>query len=338
MMDTNKTTISAQNTHQGIFLYSGPHPLHREWGDSLGLRPLRFSPAPGPMPIEQAFSLLRVPAVRKARVIVLEGADCLAPAAIGKQPGSAVIMINSDTFFYRFPSLGKKRQQLLLRMLSKVDLIVSTSPYMKQLAERVIGTPNIVATPYVNHEKFSSVEPHGKDIGYIGRLDRHKGIDVLIAATALLGERKLRLIGWADNDVRESIHTAGKQVLVTGITPHPEKYLGLCGHYVNCARHEPFGINILEAMAAGFAPIVSSRCGASWIVKQVSPKLVLGEGEPNAKTVAAAVRWLDEHPIEHQDWKAACKKLSATFTKERSMKEFADAARTVVGETLKKQG
>jgi glycosyltransferase involved in cell wall biosynthesis len=60
-------------------------------------------------------------------------------------------------------------------------------------------------------------------------------------------------------------------IKVFGYTPHGERLILLseCSVYLHPARSEPFGLSVVQAMAAGLLPIVTDMTGAKDLVKQV---------------------------------------------------------------------
>jgi len=107
-------------------------------------------------------------------------------------------------------------------------------------------------------------------------------------------------------------------VIVTGRVPHPEKILAKCGVYANLARLEPAGINIIEAMAAGFAPIVTEQCGYKEAVRELSPRLVV-------RTVADTVIAYEFVLRNQAKLSKKARKIAARFTKAKTIPLFKKA-------------
>ena len=114
-----------------------------------------------------------------------------------------------------------------------------------------------------------------------GRVDRQKGVDILIGAAALLrrsGFERFSIDVYgklADPTIPELIRSLGmdKFVRLAGQMPHRElleRYEQYDLFLFPTRPSEPFGIVPLEAMARGCVPIISADCGvAEWLVDSV---------------------------------------------------------------------
>lgn len=102
-------------------------------------------------------------------------------------------------------------------------------------------------------------------IGALGRLHEQKGFDVLLRAAAILRDRglafRLRIAGEGpDRALLEGlIHDnglAGQAELLGWVSP-PGPFLATLDLFAVPSRYEPFGLVVIEAMAAG-VPVVAS--------------------------------------------------------------------------------
>lgn len=100
-------------------------------------------------------------------------------------------------------------------------------------------------------------------IGALGRVERSKGMGVLVeAAEPLLSDTvRLVLVG-KGRDFDELRRRAPPQVLMPGFTQAPADCFAAFDLYVNAADSEPFGLVFLEAMAAGLPIIATATEGA----------------------------------------------------------------------------
>ena len=105
-------------------------------------------------------------------------------------------------------------------------------------------------------------------IGALGRFDRNKGFDLLLAAARLLKDRGRAfslVIAGADSHgsvaelaaVRDALGLT-EDVALPGWMTSPAAYLGSLDIFCMSSRRETFGLALLEAMAAG-RPVVASR-------------------------------------------------------------------------------
>lgn len=193
---------------------------------------------------------------------------------------------------------------------------------MKKIAERYINVPNEVVYPYVNWERYSKIKAdlNSKNIVSIGNASYYRGTDILIDSFLKLNRsynNKLYIVGRKQIKLKELEDNPDK-IKVTGRTD-PIPYLSKCGLYINASRHDSFGINILEAMAAGIPPIITTHCGASEVLSKISKNLIVA---PAASEIIKAVLWLNKDMKRKKVLSKKCIKLSKKFSKETSMKNF----------------
>ena len=115
-------------------------------------------------------------------------------------------------------------------------------------------------------------DPNGPLVGIVGRVDRMKGVDVLVRAMALLrgaaANARLAVVGSAgldasgyDQEVRaEASRLLGERVRFVGSTDEVPAVLRSLDVLVNASSSEPFGLSVLEAQASG-VPVVATRAG-----------------------------------------------------------------------------
>ena len=117
---------------------------------------------------------------------------------------------------------------------------------------------------------WGQTQPHNPKplIGALGRFDRNKGFDLLLAAARVLKDRGRAfslVIAGADSHgsvaelaaVRDSLGLTD-DVSLPGWMSSPAAYLGSLDIFCMSSRRETFGLALLEAMAAG-RPVVASR-------------------------------------------------------------------------------
>lgn len=132
---------------------------------------------------------------------------------------------------------------------------------------------------------------------FLGRLVQEKGADTLIDAWRDI-DLPLRIIG--DGPERAALQAraaAHKSIQFLGQRPHAEVsgLIQATGFLVFPSRWaEPFGLGIIEAMAAG-RPIIATRMGApSEIVQHEVTGLLVPPDDPQA--LKAAIEHLRDHP------------------------------------------
>ncbi len=114
-----------------------------------------------------------------------------------------------------------------------------------------------------------------------GRIDREKGIDLLIRAAALLNDAgrdnfKVDIFGRvADLEFPNLVHQlgVGDRVTFRGALPQPgliEEFQRSDLFAFPTHENEPFGLAPLEAAAVGCVPLLAQHCGVGeWLVKDV---------------------------------------------------------------------
>lgn len=157
--------------------------------------------------------------------------------------------------------------------------------------ERVIVKPHFVADPGPRLAPPSA----SSDVLYVGRLAPGKGLDVLLKAWRRVSLRHLRLLIIGDGPLREQLQ---------GAAPPNTCFLGHQSRDDVRARMlsaralafpstwpEPFGMVLIEALAAGL-PIVGTDAGsARAIVAPEPPELLIHPGDP--ESLAAALSLVD---------------------------------------------
>jgi len=183
-----------------------------------------------------------------------------------------VVSIRMSPFpFDEFLNKKEGLKRLIAEPLLKATTLIATSHSLKARME-IFGLSKIqVIHNPVNTEFFrpSDDEPEELILLTIGRLEHQKGIDILIEAIALLGDRfngKMRIGG--DGSLRETYQKlADEKGIAQKIQwlgelsrKHVRDEMQQCSFYVLPSRHETFGNVLLEAIACG-KPVVATNCG-----------------------------------------------------------------------------
>jgi UDP-glucose:(heptosyl)LPS alpha-1,3-glucosyltransferase len=133
---------------------------------------------------------------------------------------------------------------------------------------------------------------------FVGHDFARKGLDAAIAALPLLpGHVHLAVVGEGNRTAFEArAAEAGVQqrVLFAGRTDQPERYFAAADVFVLPTRQDPWGITLIEAMAAGVPVVTTAAAGSSAAVRAAGAGLVLDENSPSA--IAAAVASLVDDP------------------------------------------
>lgn len=142
--------------------------------------------------------------------------------------------------------------------------------------QRVTTVPNPVRSP---GDASAAKVAETPTIGYLGRLDRSKAIDKLIAAFAIAhaqrSDLRLEIAGPDDGDegrLRQIVSAAGLQRAITfrGYLYGADKwnFLAHCSVLANPCPFEVFGLVCFEALAQGTPVVVAQQSGAAHLARQ----------------------------------------------------------------------
>ena len=230
---------------------------------------------------------------------------------------------------------------MLHRLFSRANAILFCSSYVQRDAARYLR--NVRPDAYVgvvgdgfNANEFQGRAPFVYSAPYLlgmGRLVQKKGFDLLIRAFASLADEfpNHQLLIAADGEERGALEklidelNMRERVKLLGFAER-EKTIALflgCEFFVLSSRLEPFGIVVLEAMAAHKAVLATKSGGVVDLVQDgVSGKLVEPTMEGLARGMRAmlsnsdATRAMGERAfatIEHHTWEAVTREFLAVF-------------------------
>jgi len=314
-----------------------PHPVNESWMRAVGttqFRPFNFFPSSFMRKFSwgnQLFGFLYSFFIPSARTYLLTSTGCAISVIFKKKLlGSKIIAINSDTFYRDLRAAKGIRKWYMLWLAKHIDGMVSSSYMMKRLARPFISCPHAVVYPFCDVKKFSKLRcsPKSFHICSIGTGINTKGTDILFEVFAhykkVFPQSKLYVCG--NKDTINHIKAPKDTVLPGQCDPGP--YLAKSGIYINTSRHESFGVNIIEAMLAGYAPLVTNRCGVAEILKKIEPMLITSL---DPKEIAKKAIALQKNLKKKTALGKKAKKIALRFTKERSVKEFRSAFNQVMG-------
>jgi glycosyltransferase involved in cell wall biosynthesis len=141
-------------------------------------------------------------------------------------------------------------------------------------------------------------------IGALGRLERSKGMDLLIGAFSRLQLPRTRLaIVGAGHDWDRLHRMAPLDVIMPGFVEQPQDWFAAFDAFVSAARSEPFGFVLLEAMASGLPIVATASEGARHLSSMIGRPLVACDDEA---ALADALRNLvmQRPPRQHYDLSA----------------------------------
>jgi glycosyltransferase involved in cell wall biosynthesis len=136
-----------------------------------------------------------------------------------------------------------------------------------------------VVSPGVDVSRFTPEPPTGETIAFVGRLERSKGVRELVRAFARVVEQRpeARLVVAGDGGERDWLErNASPQTSLLGGVP-PEAVPGVLSRaaLVCLPSHgEPYGMTVVEAMAAGRAVVATDAGGPRFLVPPGGGRLV----------------------------------------------------------------
>ena len=222
--------------------------------------------------------------------------------------------------------LGGLRDKLLPWLTHLVDGVITVSNFSRHLLTNDPYPQDKIAVVYngIDLEQFEYAQeatdrPFSKlfTIGYLGRLESHKGIDDLVHAAALLvpNHPDLHVNISGNGPERPSLEALAKALGIAehvhflGRVPEAAEFLRQLDIFVLPSRFEAFGLVAAEAMAVGTPAIVSDAGGLPEVVADGETGFVVPMDDPVA--LATAVAKLKDDAILRQQFIQAGKQRSA---------------------------
>jgi glycosyltransferase involved in cell wall biosynthesis len=223
---------------------------------------------------------------------------------VAKRYGIPIVLTEHSSPFSMH--LGTEMSRRLVReTLTGVNQVIAISPALaKQLLDFQPGLNIEIIGESVRTDFFLPADTPerrngtGKKFFVAARLAEQKGLDHLIKAVHLLGERGLSsfevVIGGGGPD-REKLEELAKTLGVADRC----RFLGAlnrdqvkekmqnCDVFVLSSLHETFGVVVAEAMACG-KPVISTRCGGPEFVVNEETGVLVDVAKPQALADAMA--------------------------------------------------
>ncbi len=185
----------------------------------------------------------------------------------------------------------------LKRAAARMTKRTAVSPAARALAARYFPGDYEIVPNGIDVARFDNAEPMDfgpkKTILFLGRIERRKGLEVLVRAVALLGDLDIRLAVVGEGPrIRRAERLALRSridAVWLGRVSEDDVARAYAGADVYCAPNlggESFGIVLLEAMAAG-TPVVCSSLDA---FRAVAGDAALYAPPGDARALAARLR------------------------------------------------
>ena len=234
------------------------------------------------------------------------------------------------------------------------SIIINTSNFITQQVRSINPQDKKCVTVYngIDTDYFYRAEKYKREIfnikdndfiiAYSGRLNEEKGVLELVKAFKLINipNSRLLIIGAsfygkdkATNpfvqQLIQEVSPIKSQVFFTGFIDYHEipSYLKMADIAVVPSKwEEPFGLTVVEAMAAGL-PLITTQSGG--IPEICTKTAIIVERENLVDNLATAIRDLYQHPEKRKALGQARLMRSKYFDKERFAKDFFKAIQTI---------
>ncbi len=119
------------------------------------------------------------------------------------------------------------------------------------------------------------IKPNDFVFGALGRMEKNKGFDLLIAAfqKAALADTRLVIVGQGSQFKSLEKETSA-QIVLPGFAAKPQDWLNAFDAFISPARNEPFGLVMLEAMQAGLPLRACATQGALHLASSIGSPLI----------------------------------------------------------------
>jgi glycosyltransferase involved in cell wall biosynthesis len=309
-----------------LFIYSTPHPAHEALADFLKCEKIKSSREglAGIPFFGRLFNMWKVNSfVGNYDVVLSESIsrDLVAGAYYkATHPDCKLVALLTDPKLYELKSAPFFDKLLTYWALDKAEVLLVGSEMMFNLVPDQFKSKTKLFYPGVKDIKsyLSKNAEFGKNLAFVGRLDDYKGSKRLLdLPEALENGAKLYVAGDGPNAPLFKNHTE-TGLFYVGKTKNALFMHQIASIYVSLADYEPSGVAILEAMAQGLVPVISSGVGYKNIVSQVDPSLVFYD----YKSCLLKIQQLSNNKKYWTRLSKKCKKTASKYSYTYMIKEF----------------
>ena len=204
--------------------------------------------------------------------------------------------------------------------------------------------PNALPSPEEARRKLG-LPLHGPLIGIVGRLQRWKGMHVLVQAMPKIlhkyADAHCVVVGGKhdlepdyEDFLKAEIAVLGlkEQIIMAGLQRNIPEWVQAMDVFVHASDKEPFGIVIIEAMALGKPVIAGSAGGPTEIITDGMNGLLTPYGDAD-KLAIAILRYLDEQEFA-QSAGVAARQRALDFSTQNYAQNFINAIRSAMPSPL----
>lgn len=350
------------------FIHGRPHghPIHALYANSLGAdffyedRFLRWHDVQGASKLRRYLSwilnALFFPDKRKYAIYLTE---CVRlPQFLMKltglmRPHQKLVTLLADESLYfvdsgRYPD---RTARLLISFLKKTDALVCIGAFQTALAKKILdkayhskihtifnGVPGEIYGSLLEIQYHS----RSRNILFVGHAQVewriwYKGIDLMIEAFAKAHERDTRLrfilVGDINRRLLESVlkrcaDETREAIIFAGRQPEIVQFIKGSALYFHCSRGDAFPTVVLEAMAGGLVPLISTVTGTQEVVAEVDSKLIV---PLDSRQIADHIAWffsLDEEVKIALS--AKCRRVIGEYTEPKALLHFRNTFEEIV--------
>ncbi|MFN2617709.1 MAG: glycosyltransferase [Thermoleophilaceae bacterium] len=241
-------------------------------------------------------------------------------------PGVRVVSVEHSAI----PSQDRWQRRLRRALMRRVAAHVAVGERAARLVEGYVGLPaGAVRTIHNGIPDHGPVPARSLApapvVGTITRVDRHKGLDVLLEALRELPQAHAVVVGEGPELAalleRARSSGVGDRLVAPGFDPDPRSALAGFDVFVLPSRFESFPLSILEAMLAGL-PVVASEVGSvPEAVREGETGFLVPPGDA-AALAGALRRLLDDAELRTQMGERGRALVRERFTAARMARDY----------------
>lgn len=258
-----------------------------------------------------------------------------------KREKNRIILIANDASFNidNKSFLSRKMHKFFF---NKLDGIIAISPMIVAMTKKHVNCPvkYVIDPIWRGYAYFNINKPdfeHNNFI-HVGKFQLIKGIDITGKVLDILMKQNSNINSFIlGDDMKKGFAKLGvknKNFVFPGYVD-PMRYFNKSKYYIQTGRLEAGGTAVLEAMAAGLVPFVTTTVGHSNIVQEVDRRLVIDSLKPKviAKKIAQFMNNVTDAELKRIS--AKCKKITEQNDLDKITKRFEKAADSILaGSTL----
>jgi glycosyltransferase involved in cell wall biosynthesis len=217
----------------------------------------------------------------------------IAAAALARRPSVVAV------YQLAGPPVSERQRRAKRLTARAVDRHVGVGERTSREVEALVGLAHesvlTIHNGVPDQGRESASERRGpRVVGTIARLERQKGLDVLIRALAEVESATLLVVG--DGSERRRLETLARDLGVSdriewlGWSDDPRRYLASLDVFVLPSRNEGFPLVVLEALLSGVAVVATDVGSVAEAVRDGETGLLIPPEDPGA--IATAIRRL----------------------------------------------